>query len=236
MGINMEDINQIWGPYLALVQQDISPEKLHYTVKNNRVSPYLELQSDNLYGNSSDSSFQKLDVNPYIRFFSIFEPLITPDDLGYEEFSQALSDIILHYLADLDLKAGMCRQDFYTAFIVRDMENGAFGGTGGFDVFSAIEKWEIARILLCFYKTADSVYCLSLALNKLLPVCEILIREGEEFVFYMREMQNETDSKKLLFLIRLFLPLSFPYTIHWGKTYGITGYDETMELGSFILA
>ena len=52
----------------------------------------------------------------------------------------------------------------------------------------------------------------------------------------MREMQNETDSKKLLFLIRLFLPLSFPYTIHWGKTYGITGYNETMELGSFIIA
>lgn len=232
----MEDINQIWGQYLALLQQDISPEKLYYIVKNNRVSPYLELQADNLYGNSSDSSFKKLDVNPYIRFFSIFRPLITPDDLGYEEFSQALSDIILHYLADLDLKAGMCKQDFYTAFIIQDIENGVFGDASGFTMFTAIEKWEIARILIYFYKTADSVYCFSLALKKLLPVCEILIREGEEFVFYMGEMQNETDSKKLLFLIRLFLPLSFPYTIHWGKTYGITGYNETMELGSFVLA
>ncbi len=232
----MEDINQIWGPYLALVQQDISPEKLYYIVKNNRVSPYLELQADNLYGNSSGSSFQKLDVNPYIRFFSIFEPLITPDDLGYEEFSQALSDIILHYLADLDLKAGMCKQDFYTAFIIQDIENGVFGDARGFTMFTAIEKWEIARILIYFYKTANSVYCFSLVLKKLLPVCEILIREGEEIVFYMRERQNETDSKKLLFLIRLFLPLSFPYTIHWGKTYGITGYNETMELGSFVLA
>ena len=231
----MEDINQIWGPYLALVQQDISPEKLYYIVKNNRVSPYLELQADNLYGNSSGSSFQKLDVNPYIRFFSIFEPLITPDDLGYEEFSQALSDIILHYLADLDLKAGMCKQDFYTAFIIQDIENGVFGDAREFTMFTAIEKWEIARILIYFYKTADSVYCFSLVLKKLLPVCEILIREGEEIVFYMRERQNETDSKKLLFLIRLFLPLSFPYTIHWGKTYGITGYNETMELGSFVL-
>lgn len=229
----MKDINQIWGPYLALVQQDISPGKLHYTVKNNRVSPYLELQADNLYGNSS---FQKLDVNPYIRFSSIFEPLVTPDDLGYEEFSQALSDIILHYLADLDLKAGMCKQDFYTAFIARDMENGVFGGTDMLALFTTAEKWKIARILLCFYKTADSVYCFSLALKKLLPACEILIHEGEEFVLYMREIQNETESKKLLFLIRLFLPLSFPYTIHWDKTYGITGYNETMKLGSFIIA
>lgn len=232
----MEGRNKIWGPYLAMVQQDIDTEKLHYIVKNNRVSPYLELQADDLYGDSHGSSFQKMDVNPYIRFFSIFDSLLTPDDLGYEEFNQAISDIILHYLADMDLKTHMCKQDFYTAFIVRDLENGVFGGLDGLDVFTAVEKWEIAKSLLCFYKTGDGVYCLSLTVKKMLPICEVLIREGEEFVFHMREPWDETDNKKLLFIIRLFLPLSFSYTIHWGMTYGIVGYDETMKLGSFVLA
>ncbi|MCI9079888.1 MAG: hypothetical protein HFH68_13395 [Lachnospiraceae bacterium] len=232
----MEDRNQIWAPYLSLIQKDANPGKLHYKVKNNRVSPYLEMQADSLYGNRHENDFQNIDVNPYVRFFSIFGPLLTPDDLGYEEFNQALSDIILHYLADIDLKAGMCKQDFYTGFIVQDMESGVFGGAGSMAVFTMAEKWEAARILLCLYKTGDSVWCLSLAIKRLLPVCDVLIREGEEFVFHMKEPWDEADSKKLLFLIRLFLPLSFPYTIHWGITYGITGYDETMKLGGFVLA
>ncbi len=177
-----------------------------------------------------------MDVNPYIRFLKIFEPLLSPDDMGYEEFNQALSDILPHYLADLDLKSGMCKQDFYTSFIVKDLESGAYGGLDELKEFTRMEKVETARWLLCFYKTGDNESCISGAAGCLLPECEVLVREGTEFVFYMREPWNETDNKKLMFLVRLFLPLSAPYTVHWTHTYGVTGYNETMRLGSFVLA
>ena len=95
---------------------------------------------------------------------------------------------------------------------------------------------ETARWLLCFYKTGDNESCISGAAGCLLPECEVLVREGTEFVFYMREPWNETDNKKIMFLVRLFLPLSAPYTVHWTRTYGVTGYNETMRLGSFVLA
>lgn len=232
----MEDRNQIWGPYLAIKQQEKSTAGLHYKVKDNRVSPYLELQADDLYGNRYDKGYSKLDVNPYIRFFSVFDSLLTPDDLGYEEFNQALSDIFLHYLADMDLKLGMCKQDFYLGFLVKDIEEGAFGGIGWLGEFTGIEKYEVAKWLLCFYQTGDSAYCLSGAAKKLLPSCEIVIREGEEFVFYMREPQNVHTEKRLFFLIQMFLPFSFAYVVHWTETYGVIGYEETMQLGSFVLA
>ena len=87
----MNDINHIWGPYLAMLQQEGNLADLYYKVKDNRVSPYLELQADNLYGNGHSGKYLKLDVNPYIRFLKIFEPLLSPDDMGYEEFNQALS-------------------------------------------------------------------------------------------------------------------------------------------------
>ena len=56
----MEDRNQIWGPYLAVKRQEENTAKLYYTVKNKRVSPYLELQADDLYGNRYDGNFSKL--------------------------------------------------------------------------------------------------------------------------------------------------------------------------------
>ena len=49
----MAESNQIWAPYLVMLQQEGKLEKLHYRVKNNRVSPYLELQADSLYGNGT---------------------------------------------------------------------------------------------------------------------------------------------------------------------------------------
>ena len=189
-----------------------------------------------MYGNKYDGNFSKLDVNPYIRFFAIFDSLLTPDDLGYEEFNQALSDILLHYLADLDLKLGMCKQDFYIGFLVKDIEKGAVGGLEELKEFMGTEKREIAKWLLCFYRTGDGVFCLLRAAKKLLPSCEIFVREGEEFVFHMREPWNEQTEKRLLFLIGLFLPVSASYTVHWIKTYGVVGYEETMELESFVLA
>lgn len=233
----MAQSNQIWAPYLAMLQQEKDLSRLHYTVKNNRVSPFLELLADSLHGNGNyEDGRAQLDVNPYVRFFPIFDPLLTPDDLGYDEFEQALSDILLHYLADLDIKMGMCRHDFYICLLMRDLDDGVYGGLEELRVFTKMEKRVIAEWLLTFYHTGDGPCSLSGAAGLLLPVCVIYIREGEEFVFYMRQPYDEAEEKKLRFLIRLFLPLACFCTIHWTRTYGVLGYEETLQMEDFILA
>jgi len=233
----MAESNQIWAPYLTMLQQEGDLTRLHYTVKNNRVSPYLELQAESLHGNGTyEDGTARLDVNPYVRFFSVFDPLLTPDNLGYEEFDRALSDIILHYLADLDIKMGMCRHDFHIRLLMRDLEHGVYGGLAQLAAFTGMEKRVIAEWLICFYQTGDGPGSLSGAVHALQPLCEIYIREGEEFVFYMREPQDETEERRIQFLIRLFLPLACSCTIHWTQTYGVLGYGETMQMEDFILA
>ncbi len=233
----MAESNYIWAPYLMMLQQERDLSRLHYVVKHNRVSPYLELQAESLHGNGTyEDGMARLDVNPFVRFFQIFDPLLTPDDLGYEEFEQALSDMILHYLADLDIKMGMCRHDFHLSLMMRDLDRGVYGGLQQLKVYTKMEKRVIAEWLLTFYDTGDGPCSLSGAVNELLPVCKIYIREGEEFVFYMREPLDDTDEKKIQFLIRLFLPISCSYTIHWTQTYGVLGYEETMQMEDFVLA
>ena len=233
----MVESNQIWAPYLSMLQLEGDLTRLHYTVKNNRVSPYLELQAESLHGNGTyEDGFARLDVNPYVRFFSIFDPLLTPDDLGYEEFDQALSDLIFHELADLDIKMGMCKHDFQIRMLMRDLEQGVYGGLAELEAFTKMEKRVIAEYLLAFYHTGDGPGSLSGVVRALLPICEIYIREGEEFVFYMREPPEETEERRILFVIRLFLPLSCSYTIHWTQTYGVLGYEETMQMEDFVLA
>lgn len=233
----MPESNYIWAPYLMMLQQGKDPQRLHYTVKHNRVSPYLELQAESLHGNGTyEDGSARLDVNPYVRFFRIFDPFLTPDDLGYEEFEQALSDIMLHELADLDVKMGMCRHDFYLRLLMRDLEQGVYADRQLLEVFTKMEKCVIAEWILSFYHTGDGPNSLSGVVEALLPVCKIYVREGEEFVFYMREPFDADAEKKIRFLIHLFLPLSCSCTIHWTRTYGVLGYEETMRMEDFILA
>lgn len=115
---------------------------------------------------------------------------MTADDLGYEEFEQALSDIMLHYLADLDIKMGMCRHDFYIRLLMRDLERGVYGGLEELSVFTKMERRVIAEWLLTFYHTGDGPCSLSGAVHALLPICVIYIREGEEFVFTCGSRRN----------------------------------------------
>jgi len=131
---------------------------------------------------------------------------------------------------------GMRRHDFHIRLLVRDLEQGVYGGLAELKEFSWMEKRILAEWLLRFYQTGDSADSLLGAVRVLLPVCRVYIREGEEFVFYMRQPQDETEEKRLRFLIRLFLPLACSCTIHWTMTYGVAGYEETMRLEDFVLA
>ena len=72
MDRNYQGVNrgssQIWGPYLAMRQQERDMSGLFYRVKNVRVSPYLELQADSLSKISHKMQFR--DSSYFVRDFS----------------------------------------------------------------------------------------------------------------------------------------------------------------------
>lgn len=229
-------MNLIWEPLIKMQQQGINLEELHYFVQNNRVSPYLELQATSLYEkNLTKETVAHIDINPYTRFAEIFDKFITADNLGYEEFNEKLADVMLHYLADLDLKLGMSKREFYIKFMIVDLERDALGCKTEFNQFSIIEKRVLVDGLLTLYETGDFIYCMIHVIHDLLPICQILIRDGEEIVFYMRETEQVAMETRINLIIKLFLPIEVKFVIHWTKTYGIVGYDETMYLEEFIL-
>lgn len=229
-------MNYIWEPLIKMQQQGMALEELHYFVLNNRVSPYLELQADSLYEKElTKESIAHIDTNPYVRFPEIFQKFITADDLGYGEFNEALADVVLHYLADLDMKMGMGKREFHIRSTIKDLEQGAMGSKEEFGAFTAWEKRVLADGLLTSYQTADPIGCLVHVIGSLLPYCQVLARDGEEIVFYMREPENKRAEVRAQWAIKLFLPIQYNYVIHWMETYGVAGFDGTMGLEGFVV-
>lgn len=229
-------MNYISQPMCYFLEQGWDIKKLHYQVQQNPISPYLEIQSDSLYETSwREESFYFVDVNPYVRFSKMFESLLTPDDLGYTAFTSAFSDILMHLLADLDLYTGQTRQEFFLSFLLANLETGSMGGAEEWNYFSKEEKKKIALQLFVFYQTSDWFSCLHTLLQQLLPMCGMEVKAKEELLFYLKQDREEKIEAKLKYCIRLFLPVSFSYQIHWNYTYGVIGYGETMRLEQFIL-
>lgn len=225
----------IWEPVILFERQEQKRTAINYRVQKTRVSPYMELQTDSIYEemeqNESDYYF---DVNPYKRFSEIFD-FITSDDLGYTELNEGLGDMILQYLADIDIQSKLCKREFYIGFFIKELEEGAFGNKDAFQLFTVVEKRAIAQELITLYETADYFPCLMRTIKIIFPACELYIRDKEEVVFYMKEKENQIQHKKLFAICDLFLPITFPFVIHWLKTYGVVGHNSTMRLEDFIL-
>jgi len=139
-------------------------------------------------------------------------------------------------LAHIDRICGMSRRDFHILVIINEIENGCFGDMGAdFRLFSTAEKRALAEGLLMLYESSNSIRCLDTLFHMIMTDFEVRLRDNEEVVFYNPYGFDEKEDKKLQLIIKLFLPIDFPYVVHWRHTYGSIDHDESMILESFVL-
>jgi len=249
-------MNYIWYPLIEAIVAGYDTTKIHYrvcdkvffdslsseTVRINanahHVSPLLEYLPLALYDPDNSVSLEdKLthaDVNPYLRFTSIFSHILRPE--RHDQNDLIVCDIITHMLAHIDRICGMSKRDFHILLIIEEIENGCFGGMKeDFRLFNAAEKRALAEGLLVLYETSNSIRCLDTLFHMIMTDFQVRLRDNEEVVFYNPNGFDEREDKKLRFIIKLFLPIDFQYAIHWRYTYGSIDHDESMILESFVL-
>lgn len=229
-------MNFIWEPILQLQQWEREVWSLHFVVQNNRVSPYLELQGKDFYGESlTKERIAHLDVNPYVRFPELFERLLPSDSLDYPELKEEFADILLHFLADLDRKRGRSKREYGIRFLWKEMEQGIVCRKEEWEAFSVIEKRMLVDAILTLYETGEFGFLLLHVTERVFPHCQVLQKDKEEVVFYMREPETEQARRKLQGILSFFLPVPIPFVIHWEHTYGVVGFEETLKLGEFVI-
>lgn len=234
-------MNYIWELILKAMMQDIDRQSIHFHVLGKKTSPYMEMSLSSFIHEETltEDLYSQVDINPYIRFAEIFFKWISPTDNGqfniYPEFDGKLVDIIIHYLADTDLRAGMTRREFYIKFVEKDIENGVFGNSEDFKLFSPPEKRRISSEILNLYMTGNYEDCAERSLQEILPYVQIIGRADEEIIFYCRVKENEKIQKKVNFIKKLFMPVNINVEIHWEYTYGVIDEPNAIKNEQFLL-
>jgi len=249
-------MNFIWYPLIEAIQAEYDTTKIHYRVCDktffdsldgetirvsanaHHISPLLEYVPLALYDPDNairlGDKLARADVNPYHRFTSIFSHILSPE--RHDPNDLIICDIITHFLAHVDRICGMCRQDFRILIVISEIENGCYGNTRDtFSLFSVTEKRSLAEALIMLYKTSNPLRCLDYLFHIIMTDFEVRLRDNFEVVLYNPNIFDEREDKKLQFIIKLFLPIDFPYVIHWQYTYGSIEHDESMMLERFVL-
>lgn len=228
-------MNYIWDYIVEAEKQGIDKKELTFIPAVN-YSPYMELSPVVL--NSTYVS-KNVEVNPYYRFCDIFKELFHPDTAVDEEFRNVLFDMVIHLLAEIDLKQGLNKREYYIRFVMKELEQGLLGMhiQRLISLLDKEEKEIIVNNILKLYQTNEALYLYIDTMKKIFKKSIIYIKaeEKEELLLYVGAKKTETSQQKVQLIQEFFLPIQFHVKIFWDYHFGMIDVDETMRINKIAI-
>lgn len=229
-------MNYIWDVLLRAKSQHISPDQITFKLATS-YSPYMEVSFE--YLNITKLETTTVEVNPYYRFYSIFKDLFHIDYQEDLSLREVLLDVLMHYLAHIDLKQGLCKKEYYRKFIEADLKNGIYGQKNA-DIYSKISYMEKSILLdgiLMLYKTGVSQHIFRKMMKVFFNKSYIYQNQDKknELLIYIGESKSELNKDKLQMLCDIFLPLNTKISVYWKYHFCIMGLSETSILNEIAL-
>ncbi|MBU3185964.1 hypothetical protein [Clostridium estertheticum] len=230
-------MNYIWDILLKADKQNILRENIKF-VPAKVYSPYMEIAFEDLNANSLPSD-NTIEINAYYRFQHIFGELLNVNFDESKELIETFFDIVIHFLAEIDLSQGLCKNEYYKKIIMKDIRNGSFGYelSENINEFNKKEIDYLLSGLITLYVTGESLHLFNKIIRKTFTnnIVYISNDHNKKLLIYLAKSKTQKLKRKIDVIINLFLPINMDVTIYWDKHFGIVGIDETMKLDGIVI-
>ena len=222
-------MNYIWEVMIRTKEKGIDEADVFFKY-GKPFSGYMELSFEDM--NETDI-LHEIEINPFYRYYSIFKELFEPNVNENEELVEAIHDLIIHHLKDIDVLMGMNKRDYYINFVIEDMKNGYFGDyiQEKIDIFTNLEKKIIANSILNLYKTNECMHLLKDTVSRIFRNAYIFsnISERDVIILFLRTKETKEKQEQIEVLKYLFLPFKCNVKVYWEQIFGILGVNEFMR-------
>lgn len=231
-----ENFQYIWS--LLVNNSILEKEKIKF-VKSSVISPYFELNSENINNIRSEKTDNTcvIEINPFLRFDNIYSFLLAPDtEMKDQKLKESLLNITLHLLGNFDLYEGQTKKDFYCKEIVRNIESGSAGEKlrNNFSFLNMKEKLNIAEVFFEYNGGRNQIRCLKKIVKKLFA--ESIVYDNKysdkNIVIYLGCKKTNKAEKITEVISELFIPLGLESRYFYENHFGVIGVDETMTIGN----
>lgn len=198
----------------------------NFFVEKKPLSPYLEV---------GFNDEKNCGVNPLPRFDEIFSPLA---EKNFAEKFRPLENCLFHYLAKLDLSAGLHRVSVLEMQLDEEIRGNFFGERAA-ELYLSLTEDE-RRIFLVFLQRHEAAQGLETfffdAASEFFPRSKFYFREWErKFLFCVPFPQTPHNEKLMALLIFFLFDMGVDYEIFWNEHFGIIGDDDTIKLDEFVI-
>ena len=205
---------------------------MDYLWRNYKSKNFYELDLSLRYSSPSlEISFRRDNgaiVNPIPRFADIFR-----EWKNQESDVKALSNCLLHFLAQLDRLTGLSVAFIFEELLDQHLSCGYFGESAK-KIYTDL-KSEHKRSILKFLRQQESMNGRRLyfheVLKEIYPQSKIYFYHVDNrFLIYLPQKENEYDQNCMELLKILFLDATDEYRIYWKYPFGIIEQKSTMQL------
>ncbi|GHU60240.1 hypothetical protein FACS1894171_0900 [Clostridia bacterium] len=229
-------MNYMWEVILQGEDQGLSREDIRF--RSSQISnPYREVFFRNF--NEATVSEESVDVNAHYRYGAILGALLDEDMERYPELRDVLFDVLAHYLTQLDLRSGLCRDEYYARFLRADIQNGLLGAKNAerLNYFSRKQKSIVTYGLLRAHKAGVSMILFAQLLRELYPQSIVYLdaRGVRELLVYVGKKQTPELTAQLELLCDILVPMDYDVKLFWNTHFGLIGTEETMEIGGIMM-
>lgn len=228
-------MNYIWDVSLKAREQGIALEALRF-VPAKSASPYIEASFENL---NEDSVEKTVEINPLYRFCGVFSQLMDINVEEYPQLREALLDVYLHYIVRMDLRQGLCKDEYYMRFLLRDILSGLYGAEhqNAAEQFTTPELKKVLMCLLCLLRIGPSVNLFRKAMRSVYPDSLVYLNNDHyrELLIYIGCNETAREREKLDFLLSVFLSVNYTTHLFWEHHFGIIDVEATMQFDEMVI-
>ena len=230
-------MNYIWNILQQAEKEGIDKGNIIFKVAE-IYSPYMEIALEDI-NISSLMDETNIEVNLWYRFYDIFKDLFNVNIKDNLELREVLLDILLHFLGEIDLSRGICKNYIYKQCLLREIQGGIYGGKlkENIIVFSTEELDCYLDGLINLYSCNISLHLFKKILGKIFKNNIVYTNKSKpkEMYIYIAKDKNNNSDLKLSILLDTFLPTNMNTIVFWNKHFGILGVDKTMKIDKISL-
>lgn len=174
-----------------------------------------------------------VDVNPLIRFNSLYEELQNVKKLGCID-EKELENILFHFLAQIDRCDGLDKRQAQMESLRQEIEAGYYGQECQFRWQKLSRRdQECILYVLAEKQVLQNRDCFMWAIRLSFPFASLCFEKATgQYYLYLGVQYSEYYDNLACVIRFLFWRLDLLLDIIWDKHYGIIGSDNTMEIDS----
>lgn len=230
-------MNYLWEILLQAKEQGIEEDRLEFRTAK-RYSPYIELSEELLNVTKLEEPYT-VEINPYYRFHRVFQHMFQPDLEEYPALRQGLFQLIIHQIAENDLKMGMTREEYYKKLLKKALFDGVYGeeAAEAFGLFDGREKELLLEGMLTLYRVGESITLFRHVMCAMISNCIVYNSNDNpyEILVYIGKKKSVSLERKIMFLIRQFVGIRYHVDLYYEYHFGIIGIEETMCVGEIAI-